>query len=150
MIIRSVQTSDANEWLRLRLALWPDSDPDKESKEINDFLADPSRPLPALEAASVCQRSAGGLCGLVEISIHQSAPGCQTDRIAYIEAWYVDPDKRSQGIGRALIERAETWAKEKGCKEMASDTTPSYPLSPGAHKALGFEAVGRYYRKDLD
>jgi aminoglycoside 6'-N-acetyltransferase I len=133
----------------MRLALWPDSDPDQESKEIIDFLADPSRPLQALETAFVCQRSAGGLCGLVEISIHQSAPGCKTDRIAYIEAWYVDADKRSQGIGRALMERAEAWAKAKGCPEMASDTTPSYPLSPAAHIALGFEAVERYYRQDL-
>jgi hypothetical protein len=32
---------------------------------------------------------------------------------------------------------------------MASDTTPSYPISPAAHAALGYEEVERYFRKDL-
>ena len=38
--------------------------------------------------------------GLVEVSIHDSAPGCETDRIGYLEAWYVDPDWRGQGAER--------------------------------------------------
>lgn len=150
MVIRPVQATDAAEWLRMRLELWPDSDPDKEAGEIDHFLAYPPRHLlPALHAAFVSPRPEGGLCGLVELSIHDTAPGCQTDRIGYLEAWYVDPDKRGQGIGRALVERAEAWAKDEGCREMASDTTPWYPLSPGAHAALGFEEVERYFRKDL-
>jgi aminoglycoside 6'-N-acetyltransferase I len=66
-----------------------------------------------------------------------------------VEAWYVDPDWRGQGVGRALVERAEAWAKAQGCQEMASDTTPFYPLSPGAHAALGYQEIERYFRKDL-
>lgn len=150
MVIRPVQATDVDEWLRMRLELWPDSDPEKETGEINHFLAEPPRPLlPTLHAAFVCPRPEGGLCGLVELSIKDTAPGCQTDRIGYLEAWYVDPDIRGRGIGRALIERGEAWAKDKGCREMASDTTPSYPLSPGAHAALGYDEVERYFRKDL-
>jgi aminoglycoside 6'-N-acetyltransferase I len=90
------------------------------------------------------------LCGLVEVSIHSSAPGCHTDRIGYLEAWYVDPDWRGRGVGRELVARAEAWAKAEGCLEMASDTTPFYPLSPAAHAALGYEEVERYFRKDLE
>jgi aminoglycoside 6'-N-acetyltransferase I len=150
MIIRAVQASDAAEWLRLRMALWPDSDPAKEAGEIAHFLAVPPRPLlPALHAAFVCARPDGGLCGLVEVSIKQSAPGCQTDRIGYLEAWYVEPAWRGQGLGRALVEQAEAWAWAAGCREMASDTDPSYPLSPGAHAALGYQEVERYFRKEL-
>lgn len=150
MNIRPVQPSDAQEWLRMRLALWPDTDPDKEANEIAHFLAIPPRPLlPTLHAAFVCPRSEDGLCGLVEVSIHLTAPGCQTEHVGYLEAWYVDPDWRGRGVGRALVERAEQWARDEGCQEMASDTTPFYPLSPGAHKALGFEEVERYFRKGL-
>jgi aminoglycoside 6'-N-acetyltransferase I len=135
----------------MRMALWPDSTPDKEAHEIAYFLAVPPRPLlPMLHAAFVCARPDNkGLCGLVEVSIRNTAPGCQTDRIGYLEAWYVDPDWRGQGVGRALAERAEAWARAEGCQEMASDTDPSYPLSPGAHAALGYEEVERYFRKDL-
>lgn len=150
IIVRPVQPSDASEWLRIRMALWPDSDPADEEGEIAHFLAVPPRPpLPALHAAYVCPRPDAGLGGLVEVSIHSSAPGCQTDRIGYIEAWYVDPDWRGQGVGRALVEAAETWARAQGCLEMASDTTPFYPLSPAAHAALGYEEVERYFRKEL-
>jgi aminoglycoside 6'-N-acetyltransferase I len=150
MRIRPVQPSDATEWLRLRMALWPNSTPQKEADEIAHFLAVPPRaPLPMLHAAFVCQRHEGSLCGLVEVSIQQQAPGCTTNRIGYLEAWYVDPDVRGQQIGRALAQTAEEWAREQGCREMASDTDPSYPASPLAHGALGYQEVARYFRKEI-
>ncbi|MBI3959376.1 MAG: GNAT family N-acetyltransferase [Chloroflexi bacterium] len=130
----------------MRLALWPES-PEKEAGEIADFFA--GKPLPFLEAAFVCPRPGGGLCGLAEVSIHTEAPGCMTDRIGYMAAWYVDPDARGQGIGQALAEAAERWARERGCREMASDTTPDYPLSPAAHAGLGYAEVERHFRKEL-
>jgi len=132
------------------MALWPDSTPEKEAGEIAHFLAVPPRPLlPMLHAAFVCPRPDSGLCGLVEVSIHATAPGCTTDRIGYLEAWYVDPDWRGQGVGRELVLVAEAWAQSAGCREMASDTTPSYPVSPVAHAALGYQEVERFFRKDL-
>ncbi len=109
----------------------------------------PRSKLEMLHAAFVCERPDGKLCGLVEVSIRTSAPGCGTDHIGYLEAWYVDPDVRNHGVGRALVERAEVWARAEGCTEMASDTTPDYPLSPAAHAALGYAEVERYFRKDL-
>jgi aminoglycoside 6'-N-acetyltransferase I len=150
LVIRPVQASDAAEWLRMRMALWPDSTPDTEAEGIAHFLAVPPRPvLPMLHAVFVCPRPDAGLCGLVEVSIRSAAPGCQTDRIGYLEAWYVDPDCRGQGVGRELVKLAETWAKSEGCREMASDTVPSYPVSPAAHAALGYQEVERHFRKDL-
>ena len=147
MVIRPVTTADSAEWLRMRLELWPDSSPEKEAAEITAFLA--GETLPELQAAFVCRRAEGGLCGLVEISIHSYAPGCHTDRIGYLEAWHVDADCRQQGVGRALVAAAEAWAKAQDCQEMASDTTPFYPISPAAHAALGYEEVARYFRKEL-
>jgi aminoglycoside 6'-N-acetyltransferase I len=150
LTVRPVQASDAAEWLRMRMALWPGSDPDTEAGEIAHFLAvPPLPPLPMLHGVFVCPRSDTGLCGLMEVSIRDAAPGCKTDHIGYLEAWYVDPDCRGQGIGRLLAQAAEAWARSKGCVEMASDTTPSYPVSPAAHAALGYHEVERYFRKDL-
>ena len=147
MVIRAVEAGDRAEWLRLRLALWPDSAAEEEQGEIDTFLA--GFPLPTLMAAFVAARPEGGLCGLVEVSIHDSAPGCESDRIGYIEAWHVDENWRGRGLGRALVERGEAWARAAGCREMASDTTPFYPNSPTAHAALGYEEVERYFRKVL-
>ena len=101
MIIRAVQPADASEWLRMRLALWPDATPENEASEIAHFLAVPPRPvLPTLHAAFVCPRPDAGLCGLVEVSIHHTALGCTSNRIGYLEASYVDPDWHGQGVGR--------------------------------------------------
>lgn len=142
--IRPLGEGDDREWLRLRLALWPDFKVEDLSREMAAIRADLDQ-----QPVFVAERPDGRLCGLVEVSIHRTAPGCSTDKIGYLEAWYVDPDVRGQGLGRRLVEAAEAWARSVGCREMASDTTPYYTISPLAHAALGYEEVERYFRKDL-
>ena len=144
VIIRPLLETDDAEWLRLRCALWPDFKVDDLKQEMADIRLDPGG-----QPVFVAERPDGVLCGLVEVSIHKTAPGCITDRIGYLEAWYVDPDCRGQDVGRRLVEAAEAWARSAGCREMASDTTPDYPISPQAHAALGYQEVERYFRKDL-
>jgi aminoglycoside 6'-N-acetyltransferase I len=145
--IRSIQAQDQAEWLRLRLALWQETvhKISELEAEMAEIAADPDQPV------FVAVRPEGGLCGLLEVSIRKEAEGCTTDRIGYLEGWYVDPDMRGQDIGRKLAEAAEAWARAQGCTEMASDTTPDYPLSPAAHAKLGYIEVQRtiHFRKDL-
>jgi len=144
MEIRPVQQADAEEWLRMRLALYDETAPEKEASEIAHFLADPPRPLmPTLHAVFVYPRVDGGLCGMVEVSIRPYADGCDTNNVGYLEAWYVDPDMRHQGIGRGLVQAAEDWARDQGCHEIASDTDLENVISQAAHQQLGFAAVGR-------
>ena len=138
MNIRPVRASDAAEWLRMRMALWPDSEPAKEAGEIAHFLAEPPRPaLPALHAAFVCERPEGGLCGMAETSVRSYADSCDTAPAGYLEAWYVDPDARNRGVGRAMVAAAEAWARERGCREMASDADLDNSVSQAAHGRLG-------------
>lgn len=141
--IRRLQVTDDTEWLRLRRALWPDETTDELRQEMMSILAD------AEQSIFVAQNPNGGLCGLVEVSIRRTAPGCKSDRIGYLEGWYVDPAWRQQGIGRRLVQAAEDWARSMSCHEMASDTTPDYTISPRAHAALGYQEVERYFRKEL-
>ena len=147
MNVRSAQQRDIDAWTAMRLALWPDADFDALRDETRRFFRE--GPMPGLQAAFVCETDSGELCGMAEVSIHTKAPGCETDRIGYLEAWFVAEGWRGKGIGRALVTRAETWAREKGCTEMASDTTPDYPVSPAAHGALGYAETARYFRKNL-
>lgn len=142
--IRRLTDTDESEWLRLRQALWPDDTLDEHRKEMAEIFADQEQPV------FVAERPEGGLCGMLEVAIRSQAPGCTTDRIGYLEGWYVDPDWRGQGVGRRLVAAGESWARSMGCQEMASDTTPNYPTSPGAHAALGYDETERYFRKALD
>ena len=60
-----------------------------------------------------------------------------------VEGWYVEPDLRGKGIGRALIARAEAWAKQMGFTELASDAELENEESIRAHGALGFRETFR-------
>lgn len=79
------------------------------------------------------------------------ADGCATSPVGYIEAWYVDPDVRRSGFGRALLAAAETWARDRGYHAMASDALLDNEISHAAHRRAGCEEVDRVvqFRKDL-
>jgi aminoglycoside 6'-N-acetyltransferase I len=89
-------------------------------------------------AAFVAVRPGGGLCGFVEASVRPMADGCTTHPVGYVEGWYVDPDVRQKGVGRALVGAAEAWAVSRGCREMASDAHLDNAAGVVAHRALGF------------
>jgi len=151
--IRAVCEADKAEWLRLRTALWPDGSED-HAAEITAFLGCDSftwsQSFLTL-AVFVATRPSGRLCGFVEASIRPHVDGCETKPVGYVEGWFVDSDVRRQGIGRCLVEAAERWAMDRGCKEMASDALLENVVSLQAHKALGFEESSRnvHFRKRL-
>lgn len=146
--VRPATPDDAPGWLRLRAALWPEGSENEHREEINQFLAGGSRE-PA--AVLIAENARGEPVGFAELSIRPCAEGCRTDRVAYLEGWYVIPDARRHGIGRALVEAAESWARAQGCSEFASDREPDNVVSGAAHRALGFTEVGVVvcYRKLL-
>jgi aminoglycoside 6'-N-acetyltransferase I len=156
MNVRSVQQNDRLEWLRMRRLLWADPTEDHEG-EVAAFLekaalSTTSSALLDSSAVFVIDRGNGTLGGFLEATIRTYAEGCSSDRVAYIEGWYVDADLRQQGYGRRLVEAAEVWGRSLGLTEMASDCLLDNTVSYQAHRALGFEEVDRIicFRKTLD
>jgi aminoglycoside 6'-N-acetyltransferase I len=146
--VRPAKWSDAAAWLQLRQALWPDRSDAEQREEIDRFFAGDARePLAVLLADD----GAGCPVGLAELSIRAYAEGCRSDRVAYLEGWFVAPKARGRGVGRALIVAAEEWGRSHGCREFASDAQPDNEVGAAAHRALGFVEVGlvRCFRKDL-
>jgi putative acetyltransferase len=144
-VARPVGVADEREWLRMRTLLWPDG-ADDHVREIQAYLANGSFSWSVsfqAMAVFVVERPAGGLCGLVEASVRPYADGCDTRPVGYVEGWFVDADVRRHGIGWSLLLAAERWAAGQGCHEMASDAHPENDISLAAHKAFGFEVVGR-------
>lgn len=95
--------------------------------------------------------SSGAAVGFAELSIRAYAEGCSSDRVAYLEGWYVVPDARRRGVGGALVRAAEQWASAQGCTEFGSDAELENTVSAAAHRALGFDEVVRIrcFRKAL-
>jgi aminoglycoside 6'-N-acetyltransferase I len=143
MFIRPAKQDDRDSWLRMRTALWPES---THAGDVDRyFVGEVREPLEVLIAF------ADDAVGFIELSIRPYAEGCETDRVAFVEGWYVDPDARGTGVGAALIRAAEEWARSQGCTELASDTEVDNASSAAAHLAVGFEevAVVRCFRKSL-
>jgi orotate phosphoribosyltransferase/GNAT superfamily N-acetyltransferase len=131
----------------MRLDLWPDH-PDAHAREIAAFF---EGTLTSPRAVLMAVDDRGGPVGFAELSIRRYVDGCDTDRVAYLEGWYVDPDRRRRGVGRALVDAAERWARAQGSTEFGSDALLHNELSAAAHRALGFEETEqiRYFRKVL-
>ena len=123
----------------MRLALWPDEPSAGSDSEMRGWHEQPDARV------FVALRQDRSLCGFVEVGTRAYAEGCETSPVGYIEGWYVDPDVRRQGYGRALLEAAEEWARSVGYTEMGSDA-----LLDNTRRS-GYEEVERLvvFRKSL-
>lgn len=131
----------------MRTALWPHGS-GEHPQEIEDHLANASERSVVLVAE---HPRAAGLAGFAEAGLRDVADGCASSPVAYLEGWYVDPALRRSGVGRALVEAVERWARDLALVELASDSELEKTAGQGAHLALGFQQVGRVvqYRKSL-
>ncbi len=147
LLIRPVERADAAVWERMRAALWPDDSGSHGSEIASFFAGDITNPL---DVFVVCSGS-GVPLGFIELSIRAHAEGCTTDRVAFVEGWYVEPEHRRRGVGTALMRAAEEWGRVNKCTELGSDTQLWNESSIATHKALGFEEVERLvaFRKSL-
>jgi aminoglycoside 6'-N-acetyltransferase I len=146
--IRHAERRDVPAWSRLRHALWPDQAPEELQDEAEAFF---SQPDSRLSAVLVAEGADGALAGFAELSLRPYAEDCRTSPVGFLEGWYVAPAFRRQGVGRALVQAAEAWAREQGCTEFGSDTQFDNQASIAAHRALGFDDAGaiRCFRKGL-
>ena len=135
MVIRPVEARDRADWLRMRQALWPDEDGEPG---IEAYFREPTP-----ESVVLVAEGAGGLVGFAEVSTRAYADGCETSPVGYLEGWFVAAEVRGTGVGRALVEAAEAWTRDRGLREFASDAELTNEASIRAHLALGFEEAGR-------
>lgn len=131
----------------MRRALWPEGTKAEHRTEIDRFLAGEAEEPKAVLVAETTRR----LVGFAELSIRPYSEGCHGNRVAYLEGWFVVPEARGRGVGRALVTAAEEWGRAQGCTEFASDAEADNATSAATHRALGFTEVGlvRCFRKDL-
>src|ERR1051326_7387649 len=133
VVIRAIETRDAADWKRMRQALWP--------ARFGEHAADVSAYFPREvhdPAAVLVALIDNQAVGFVEVSMRSHAEGCYSGSIAYLEGWYVQPEHRLRGIGKELL-------------EIASDSEIGNEAAISAHKAIGFQEVGRSvcFRKSL-
>ena len=145
--IRPLKEKDISEWFRLRKLLWDELTDEEHKAEMLDIYHHPESQLILIAEAVETEK----LVGFLEASIRPFVEDCHSDHVGYLEGWFVESEFRRYGVGRRLVRSAESWARSKGCAEMASDSEIGNDLSLRAHLNLGYEETSRlvHLRKDL-
>ena len=144
--VRQLRETDIGEWLRLRKMLWDGSSDEEHKAEMMDIYEHTETQL-----VLVAEVGGSRLGGFLEASIRPFVEDCHSEQVGYLEGWFVEPEFRRSGIGRALVRSAENWARAHGSTEMASDAEIGNEMSLKAHLNLGYEETSRlvHLRKDL-
>jgi aminoglycoside 6'-N-acetyltransferase I len=143
--VRPLSEADIGEWLRLRKMLWDGSSDEEHKAEMMDIYEHTET-----QCVLVAETD-GRLAGFLEASIRPFVEDCHSEHVGYLEGWFVEPEFRRSGIGRALVREAESWARRRGATEMASDAEIGNEMSLKAHLNLGYAETSRlvHLRKDL-
>ena len=92
ILIRPVQTGDAEAWKQMRQSLWPSPLGEHETEMATFFEGKGRNPAEVLLAFDALDQP----IGFAELSIRNYAEACLSDRVAYLEGWYVEPHARRQ------------------------------------------------------
>lgn len=154
--VRTLKATDREVWLELRSRLWGHHPAEELAREVDTYLRGDGFETAAHGAlpSTVLLAERGSptrVVGFAEVDLRPLADGCRTQPVGYLEGWYVVPEERRQGVGKALFQAAEQWARDHGCTEMASDTRADNAEGLAAHRALGYEETHRliHFRKSL-
>ena len=134
-------------WQAMRRALWPEVTEEENPRETEAMMADPRRFFVRI-ALTAEERPAG----FAEASLRRDyVNGCVTSPVVFLEGIYVEPWARRQGAACALVDAAEKWGRQMGCREMASDALLGNSESHAMHRRLGFEEMERVvcFRKGI-
>jgi len=88
----------------------------------------------------------GKAAGLLVLRIAPTLSG--TDDWAEITEMYVRPQFRRRGIGRALVEAALDYGRQRGCREFHLLVDPSNVAAQAFYTMLGFQVDSWEMRRD--
>ncbi|MFF4621034.1 GNAT family N-acetyltransferase [Nonomuraea jabiensis] len=138
LLIRRAEKADADEVFALAREFGLTFRPERGAFDaaLPELLANEDA---LLLAAVVGGRVQGYLLGFVHLTLFANGP------VAWVEEAMVGSGSRRQGIGRALLEEFERWARsrEAGYVAMATRRAPEF------YHALGYEASATFFRKVL-
>jgi aminoglycoside 6'-N-acetyltransferase I len=136
-MIQKAEVKDLTAIAELACQLWPHHTVEEMCSEYADVIAKPDA---AFFLAYVEETAVGfAQCQLR----HDYVEGTDFSPVGYLEGIYVAEGYRKRGVAKALLSACESWAKEKGCSEFASDCELDNVQSLKFHLNVGFEEANR-------
>jgi aminoglycoside 6'-N-acetyltransferase I len=138
--IRPVRRADNESWVALRCARWP-------RRPATELWLDIERWWWTGDSCTQCLVAEEGrrLVGFLELSIRSGADSGLA-RIARVDGWYVAPEARRLGVGRALLQAAEAWAGHNRCGALESEGEWLDLAAQRAYAAAGYSATATIVR----
>src|SRR5512143_3255140 len=122
--------------------VYPDDPSTVENEEYFESIYPPDNP----RLRYAVENSAGKFIGVgvCVLPFWQSAPG------VYMVWIVLDPDWRRRGIGRTLLAKFETYARQQGAERLRTDCREDMDDSIAFLKAQGFTNYGLRFESQLD
>ena len=132
-MIRKATKEDIPILAAYMVALWPHHTALEMEGELDAFMEQEGTAFFLAEEGGFAQ------CSLR----HDYVEGTDSSPVGYLEGIYVVESARKQGTARRLLKACEKWAKEKGCREFASDCELTNAQSLQFHLNVGFAEANR-------
>ncbi len=137
MDIQKATLANISAITNLALRLWPQNEFSELSEEFSETISNP-------DAAVFLTFQGEQPVGFAQCQLRRDyVEGTDSSPVGYLEGIYVAEGFRRSGIARELLSACESWAKENGCTEFASDCELDNTQSLQFHLSVGFREANR-------
>src|SRR5690625_455247 len=136
-MIKEATLQEAKETANLALLLWEGHKFEEFIQEIENLISQP-------DSKFFLAYHDSEAIGFAQCQLrYDYVEGTSSSPVGYIEGLFVKEEFRKQGFAKKLVNACETWTKNKGCSEFASDCELKSVESLSMHLKLGFSEANR-------
>ena len=136
-MIRKAGIEDLEEIANLAILMWTELN-------VQDFIDESAEKISKGSTQFFLKYDQDTPIGFAQCQLrYDYVEGTNTSPVGYLEGIFIKKEYRNKGYAKELLSECEKWAKEKCCKEFASDCEIDNDSSFSFHTALGFKEVNR-------
>ena len=143
--VKRANAEDAGALAAMAAQMWKDHSPEDMAEEFYELVTSD-------EAACFIKYADDKPIGFAQCQLrHDYVEGTESSPVGYLEGIFITEGYRKRGFAAELLSECEKWAREKGCREFASDCELDNEESISFHSAMGFEEANRIicFKKEL-
>ncbi len=136
-MIRKATIDEALCVAKLAIQMWEDNTLEGLTEDLAEIIANPESAVFLLYDGEVA-------IGFSQCQLrHDYVEGTDSSPVGYLEGIFVEEAYRNKGYAKDLLRQCESWAKEMGCTEFASDCELENTGSLAFHLKMGFLEANR-------